>query len=1352
MWHRLPALLLCGFGTGTLLAAALAPEAISAAWPALSRMGVLSAAAFALAGVAMVLPTNRPWQRRAVIGTGVLLVGLGAYTLMAVSLGHNETQALRPLLQALPAGDRLVSWPGRVSLPVAIALVCGGLTLALLQIWPGPRSAVPLQSLIALSGLTGLIGLLISLTGIDNLYRLHPQIAVLQWPAASGILLLSLSLALAAAHHPPVRAFYQDRQDRQVLVLSGGLLLSLLLAAWSLGVGMLVREWVAHSERAMLAAAKAEATLLDSHIAHHAIEARELLALSGIVQALTLPAGAQRDAALSGAATRVLQLAGHAGIVALEIQNGQGQLTLRRGYPPEDGTPFLALAHPPHSSVFLGAGFGLRSRLPLEHEARSDLVAVIDAVLTDQPAQGALSADGLSGSRYNLCMHGAALPRCFRYQSSRWLAVPELAAHVGPRERPEVRPQILESYRPSGAERYALAQAPVGASGLSIVLDVPVKAMLLPLQTQIIWAIATLLASAALGLGLIRRQAQQVVQRLLRARQELALVLDHAPEAILLTDATGRILRANRGAENLFGTPLVALEGKLIDALVPDVSANPEGQCQGLLQGADGTRRAVAMTETAFAAQREPRRLFILRDVSAQVRAQKERERWTRVFENAGWGIALANADGSGILLVNPAFAAMHGYAPGELLGAPLARVLAPPTPGEPANTAAALLQGAAGSLETTQQRKDGSHFAALVNITLISGENGAVVYRAMSVQDISESKAAQAALARSEALLRAVLQALPVGVWVTDAAGRIVHGNSAGKAIWGGARYIGVEHYGQFRGWWPGTGRRIEAHEWALAKAIAQGETTLEEVVNIEAFDGIFKTIANSAIPLLDKDGKVEGAIVVNEDITARVRAEEELRISKELFQTIVTSASLGLALSDPEGRLLLVNEALCRILGYADAELLEKPLLDLFHPTDRGGAARLMAGTLAGEICGYELEKRFVHHAGYPVWGLFAAALVRGDDGQPKYFIVQLVDITARKLAEERLRTSEARLARAQSLAHIGDWDWHLGEGTMRWSAEAQSILGASDQNRNLLELAQSSAVHAQDRAKLLATVRSALAGDMKLAIDFRIQGPTGEERILHLQGEVLRDQNGAVAQAIGTLQDITASKAVESELRASRERLRALSAHLEHAREQERKRIALEVHDELGQLLTSLHIQISLLRLDQKGRREAGTRLTEMRHLVEKTLAVARNLVANLRPTALNFGLVPGLEWLVDEFRQHNDIACSFAADIEDRAVDEELATLFFRVAQEALTNVTRHARARHCQVQLHGAGNTLRLRIRDDGCGFNLEQALSGKTYGLLGMRERAHRHDCTLHIDTAPGRGTIVTIVHSRHSS
>lgn len=133
--------------------------------------------------------------------------------------------------------------------------------------------------------------------------------------------------------------------------------------------------------------------------------------------------------------------------------------------------------------------------------------------------------------------------------------------------------------------------------------------------------------------------------------------------------------------------------------------------------------------------------------------------------------------------------------------------------------------------------------------------------------------------LLKSSGLLELVLEALPVGVWIVDKQGHIIYGNPEGKKIWAGSRYVGIEQYGEYKGWWRSTGQRIAPEEWAAARAIRRGEVSLNEEIEIECFDGTHKIILNSGMPVRNPQGEVIGCVIVNMDITDRIRLQERLQ-----------------------------------------------------------------------------------------------------------------------------------------------------------------------------------------------------------------------------------------------------------------------------------------------------------------------------------------------------------------------------------------------------------------------------------------------------------------------------------------
>lgn len=209
-----------------------------------------------------------------------------------------------------------------------------------------------------------------------------------------------------------------------------------------------------------------------------------------------------------------------------------------------------------------------------------------------------------------------------------------------------------------------------------------------------------------------------------------------------------------------------------------------------------------------------------------------------------------------------------------------------------------------------------------------------------------------------------------------------------------------------------------------------------------------------------------------------------------------------------------------------------------------------------------------------------------------------------------------------------------------------------------------------------------------------------------------------------------------------------LRDLSAHMESAREEERKRIAREVHDELGQALTVLRMDVSLLRLHFGGQSPAlMERILAMKEGVDRTIRIMRHVTSTLRPVALDLGLISGLEWLVEEFTHHAGIDCQLQASGCDEVVlDDGRATALFRIVQESLTNVVKHAAASAVVVSIRIEDNrSICVKISDNGKGFVPGGARKAGSFGLIGMRERALMLHGKVDIDSTPGTGTRVEV-------
>lgn len=218
-------------------------------------------------------------------------------------------------------------------------------------------------------------------------------------------------------------------------------------------------------------------------------------------------------------------------------------------------------------------------------------------------------------------------------------------------------------------------------------------------------------------------------------------------------------------------------------------------------------------------------------------------------------------------------------------------------------------------------------------------------------------------------------------------------------------------------------------------------------------------------------------------------------------------------------------------------------------------------------------------------------------------------------------------------------------------------------------------------------------------------------------------------------------------EQDLRHSRAKLRELTAHREKAREEERAYLARELHDELGQYLTAIRMEASLIELrfaQHDG--ELQQRLTGMRDLIDHVIGGVRRVISRLRPAALDLGLVSAAEWLAADYQERTGTPCRLdVPHAEALQLDDERATTLFRILQESLTNVARHAQATRVEIGIQVIDGQLQLEVRDDGRGFDPMVVREKKTFGLMGIRERVLIYGGSARIDTRPGHGTRLVV-------
>ena len=450
------------------------------------------------------------------------------------------------------------------------------------------------------------------------------------------------------------------------------------------------------------------------------------------------------------------------------------------------------------------------------------------------------------------------------------------------------------------------------------------------------------------------------------------------------------------------------------------------------------------------------------------------------------------------------------------------------------------------------------------------------------------------------------------------------------------------------------------------------------------------------------------------------------------ELYRLMVESVPDLVTVSDATGRSLYASPGAQAQSGYSPDELVGQTPFETIHPDDRDRVAEAFeAGLVSGQpvtlvyrSVGPDGETRSMESVGRGVLG---------PDGAP-YAVVITRDVTRRVQTERQLQASEARYrAVVTALPDVVSrirtdglvLDFHVPE------AFATEFPAAHLVGRRLQD------VIPDDLADKFEDALARLAGSGETAAyDYHVR-----------VGERTRHREVRIAplgpdEVISMLRDVTALREHEAALEHSRAELRALAAHLQEVREDERTRLSREVHDVLGQQLTAIRLGIGWFGRHYAGDEAAQTRLADVREIIDETIQHVRQIAADLRPGVLDdFGLASAVQWQAVRFEERSGLVCR--VDVQgDAEPPRDRATAAFRVLQEALTNVARHAQATAVSITLVLRPDAVRLVVADDGRGFDARRTRR-RSLGLVGMRERAGALGGTLEVTGLPGQGTVV---------
>ncbi|NNF50844.1 MAG: PAS domain S-box protein [Gammaproteobacteria bacterium] len=488
-----------------------------------------------------------------------------------------------------------------------------------------------------------------------------------------------------------------------------------------------------------------------------------------------------------------------------------------------------------------------------------------------------------------------------------------------------------------------------------------------------------------------------------------------------------------------------------------------------------------------------------------------------------------------------------------------------------------------------------------------------------------------------------------------------------------------------------------------------------------------------------LEQDGK-RFVVGFGLDISERRRNESRFRAEKKFGDTVINSMPGVFYVVSEERRIVRWNDNLLKMIGKRADEMATVAPMNFVAEQDREAVAKGLQKVFEdGEA---RVEASFLNANGEENPFLLTGIRLHTDNG---VFMVGMgFDISERKVYEAQLRASENYLRSVVESEPECVWTLDREGRITDINPAGRMMLGDA-----LVERASSTSIaefiRREQREAFLQLNESVFSGHSGILV-FGIETGNGTVRWLETHAVALRDGDGRIEGHLAVTRDISEKRNAEAKIQKYSDRLQKLSQKLLDTQEAERRHLARELHDEVGQSLTALKLNLG------HGMNETPGRLanpSDSMLIIDRVLEQIRNLSLNLRPAILDdFGLLPALRWYVDNQAARAAVRARLSADsLTGVRLQSDIETAAFRIVQEALTNVLRHAQARSVEIEVEIRNDRLSIKIHDDGKGFDafeqMRKAASGGSFGLLGLKERAGLLGGAAFIESSPGAGATV---------
>lgn len=621
--------------------------------------------------------------------------------------------------------------------------------------------------------------------------------------------------------------------------------------------------------------------------------------------------------------------------------------------------------------------------------------------------------------------------------------------------------------------------------------------------------------------------------------------------------------------------------------------------------------------------------------------------------------------------------------------------------------------------------------------------EDGDVVGLVAHGVDVTDQVESRRRVEESERRLRQILGTTADGILLMDRDGEIRYANAAALRLVGFDRDDLVGMDCEDSRWEVRTlgGEPIPAEERAVPRALATGET-VQSVPYVLGGEGDVVVSVNAA-PMRNDDGEVVGAVASLRDVTDRERVQAELDKTTRLLDSVVESVPDAIYAKDRAGRYLMINSGGAGLFGMTVDQVIGETDDRLFTEED---AARIRDDDLrvmeSGESVHFREQAR--SHDGESRYFDVTKSPLHGAEGEVVGVVGISRDITDRVRARRALERSEEKYEKLFQTTPMGIALSTLDGGELLEVNEGfEALLGHTREKligSTALELGIW--VEEKDRDRLVRAIRT--EGRAR-GLDVKLRRRNGEVIEAEMFGEAIEIEGRRCILTV--TRDVTEQREHQRELSRSKEKIEQYAAHITSSREQERKQLARDIHDELGQLLTAVRMKVGRLAKvsDAEGWVDPGE-FEEIGELLERGVKEVRDLSTSLRPSTLDqFGLLDAIRWQAERAADSFDFDISVDSDVRDVSLPGDREIHVFRVVQEALTNVGRHADAEHGRVEIRESDGSLLVRVLDDGRGVEFKELASSDSHGVLGMEERAHVLGGELSLSNRPEGGAEVRL-------